>query len=87
METTLDGCGVRKAERAELLFGQAGLLQDLSKRSSGQSAGVHCDVGLAAICVAEDFVASALPYFRETGSKKPREDIMGGVRHRRFRSG
>jgi hypothetical protein len=72
---------VEKSERAEVVLGQAGLLQDLPKRSSGQGAWVHCRAGVATIWVAENFVASALPHFRETGSKTRGEDITGGVGH------
>jgi len=58
-----------RSERAEIVFREASLLEDLPKGAGGQRTGVHCHVGLAAIRMAQDFVAPALSYLDEPGAE------------------
>ena len=73
--TVADLSGAGSSELAELLFCEACLLEDLSKRAGGKSAGMHGHVRLAPISVAQDLVTTGLTHLDEAGAAEPVEDL------------
>jgi hypothetical protein len=72
-------------KRAKLFFGKPGLLENFAKCSGRQSPWMHGYVGLSAIGMAQDLVATTLSYFNKSGPQKLGQNFTGGVRHRRSR--
>ena len=69
---------------SELLFGQAGLFEDRAKCSSGNVGGVHGNIRLPSIGVAQDDVGAGLPPNYETSALQAGKDLTRFVWHRRL---
>ena len=76
---------MQRLQIAKLIFGKISLLEYLPKCSCRQSAGMHGQVGLSAIWMAQDLVATTLSYFYEAGAKELGENLTGGVQHQGYR--
>ncbi len=75
------------SQPTKLLFRKTGLLENLAKGSGRQRAGMHGDVSLSPVWMAENFVAPGLPRFYKSGTKQFCQYLTGGVRHQEFRRG
>ena len=72
-------------KRAKLFFGKAGLLENFAKRSGRQCTRMHCYVGLPAIGMTQDLMATTLSHFYKSGAQELGQSFTCGVRHRRSR--
>jgi hypothetical protein len=68
---------------SELLFSQAGLFKDRAKCSSGNVGGVHGNIRLAAVGVAQDDVRAGLSSNYETSALQAAKNLTRFVWHRR----
>ncbi len=84
-DQVISGFKTSSLQSAELLFAQAGLLEDFPESSGGQCPRMHGDVGLSSVGMAENFVASGLASFYEARAKEFGQNLTGRVGHREFR--
>ena len=64
-------------EISEILFGQPGLLQNLTKRARRESGGVHRHIRLATVSVAKHFVAACLAHLEKPRAEQTGENLTG----------